>query len=151
MNYFVRALTSLSHTLNSAVDIQRFPPPEFEGGHALPQTTTPMPHSEFFEYLDVAVLVGALSLASYFVYTKRSRSSVFYLSIFSLIYFGFFRKAVSVPSAPSKTSRWRSLIKPTRFRWSRWRFSFCRCSSLSFLGASSVRAFVHSARYKILS
>ncbi len=92
MNSFVRALTSLSHTLNSAVDIQRFPPPEFEGGHALPQTTTPMPHSEFFEYLDVAVLVGALSLASYFVYTKRSRSSVFYLSIFSLIYFGFFRE-----------------------------------------------------------
>ncbi|MBI2947966.1 MAG: 4Fe-4S binding protein [Verrucomicrobia bacterium] len=71
---------------------QRFPPPEFESGYALPETKTPPPRTLPFQYVDVAVLLGALVLASYLVLKKRSRNGVLALSIFSVVYFGFYRK-----------------------------------------------------------
>src|SRR5512135_1883226 len=71
---------------------QRFPPPDFESGHQLP--TTAMPHARAWtlEYLDVAVLAVSLGLASWLVYKRRSRAGLVALSIFSLLYFGFWRK-----------------------------------------------------------
>ena len=78
--------------------IQRFPPPEFkESGHELPITTVPEPRSDFYEYLDVVVLLIALSLASYLVLKRRSRRSISLLVIFSLLYFGFWRKGCVCP------------------------------------------------------
>lgn len=71
---------------------QRFPPPDFEGGHKLPETTTPPPRALVLEYLDVAVLVAALGVATWLVLKKRSRKGVIALSLFSLLYFGFYRK-----------------------------------------------------------
>jgi polyferredoxin len=43
-------------------------------------------------YLDVVVLLGALGLASYLVLKRRSRRGIIGLSLFSLLYFGFYRK-----------------------------------------------------------
>ncbi len=71
---------------------QRFPPPEFETGHQLPTTTTPAPREALLQYLDVAVLAGALGAASWLIYKKRSRQGLLALSIFSVLYFGFYRK-----------------------------------------------------------
>jgi ferredoxin len=70
----------------------RFPPPEFESGHTLPATTTPPPRGLFWQYADVAVLAAALGLATGLVYRKRSRKGLLVLSLFSLAYFGFYRK-----------------------------------------------------------
>lgn len=70
----------------------RFPPPEFESGYQLPVTTTPAPRSWWFHYVDVLVLVGALALATHLALNKRSRKGLVALSIFSLAYFGFYRK-----------------------------------------------------------
>jgi len=70
---------------------ERFPPPQFDD-HELPVTTVPEPSADFYEYLDVAVLLAALTLASYLALKKRSRRGIFLLGIFSLIYFGFWRK-----------------------------------------------------------
>jgi NosR/NirI family transcriptional regulator, nitrous oxide reductase regulator len=70
----------------------RFPPPEFEGGHQLPVTTTPAARGLPFQYLDVAVLGACLAVASVLVYKKRSRKGLMALSIFSVLYFGFYRK-----------------------------------------------------------
>ena len=76
-----------------ALSVPRFPPPEFkETGHELPITTVPEARWLFYEYLDVAVLLAALSLATYLVLKKRSRRGTFVLGIFSLFYFGFWRK-----------------------------------------------------------
>lgn len=72
--------------------IQRFPKPEFESGHVVPTPTTPHPRQDIYEYLDVAVLIIALSLASYLALKKRSRNGIFMLTLFSLLYFGFWRK-----------------------------------------------------------
>lgn len=76
----------------SANGQQRFPPPDFESGHQLPLTTTPAARALLLQYLDVAVLFGCLALASWLVYKKRSRRGLVGLSLFSLAYFGFWRK-----------------------------------------------------------
>ncbi len=85
-------LMPLAGILNSAADIERFPPPDFDSGHLLPPTTTPLPRAEWLGYLDVIVLLLALCLASYFALRVRNRKGIFVLTIFSLGYFGFFRK-----------------------------------------------------------
>jgi len=82
---------------NISYGVQRFPPPEFETGHELPITTTPTPRSDLLEYTDVVVLFLALSLSSYMALKKRSRRGLFILGIFSLAYFGFYRKGCVCP------------------------------------------------------
>ena len=71
---------------------QRFPPPDFESGHQLPITATPAPRALFLQYLDVTVLAAALGVASWLIYKQRSRKGLVALSLFSLLYFGFWRK-----------------------------------------------------------
>jgi len=71
---------------------QRFPPPEFESGHQLPATTMPAARAFLFQYLDVGVLALSLGIASWLVFKKRSRKGLVALSLFSLLYFGFWRK-----------------------------------------------------------
>ncbi len=72
--------------------IQRFPKPEFESGYTQPQTLMPSPRAEILAYMDVAVLLLALSFISWLVLKKRSRNGVFWTSVFSLAYFGFYRE-----------------------------------------------------------
>jgi NosR/NirI family transcriptional regulator, nitrous oxide reductase regulator len=71
---------------------QRFPPPEFEGGHQLPVTSTPPAREVMLQYLDVAVLGACLAAASVLAFKKRSRKGLIALSVFSVLYFGFWRK-----------------------------------------------------------
>lgn len=71
---------------------QRFPPPDFESGHQLPATSTPAARAIWFQYLDVAVLAACLSVATFLIYRNRSRKRLVWLSLFSLAYFGFWRK-----------------------------------------------------------
>lgn len=71
---------------------QRFPKPEFETGYVQPATSQPEPRMLFLEYFDVFVLVAALTLATWFVVKKRSRQGVLWTSVFSLLYFGFYRE-----------------------------------------------------------
>lgn len=70
----------------------RFPPPDFENGYRMPETQYPAARAQGLEYLDVAVLIGTLGLASWLVYRKRSRRGVAALSVFSVLYFGFYRE-----------------------------------------------------------
>lgn len=87
------ALLVLIFMLTASLAEQRFPPPDFsETNHELPTTTTPPVRALWLHYLDVAVLLGAMSLAVWLIYRKRSRRGLFWLSIFSLAYFGFWRK-----------------------------------------------------------
>jgi NosR/NirI family transcriptional regulator, nitrous oxide reductase regulator len=72
--------------------VQRFPKPDFQAGYEQPSLTTPEPRAMGLEMLDVIVLIGALSLASYFALKKRSRKHIFGLTLFSLAYFGFWRQ-----------------------------------------------------------
>jgi NosR/NirI family nitrous oxide reductase transcriptional regulator len=71
---------------------ERFPKPDFQTDYVRPDLLTPQPTSQVQEGIDVFVLIGTLSVATYFVLKQRSRKKVFALMIFSLFYFGFFRK-----------------------------------------------------------
>jgi len=79
-------------SLGAAMAESRFPPPDFESGYQLPATQFPGARVQGLEYLDVGVLIATLGLASWLVLRKRSRKGVMALSIFSLLYFGFYRE-----------------------------------------------------------
>ncbi len=70
---------------------QRFPKPEFQNGYTQPAPVTPEPRGLAMEYFDVAVLILVLSLSAWLALSKRSRQGILWLSIFSMIYFGFYR------------------------------------------------------------
>jgi len=71
---------------------QRFPPPQFtETGHQLPHMTAPPPRAGALDYLDIVVLCICLALATWLVLRRRARREVVLLSLFSLLYFGFWR------------------------------------------------------------
>ncbi len=77
--------------------VERFPKPDFQTDYTRPILQTPEPRSQFIEYFDLFVLIAALSLASYFALKLRSRKKMFLLMVFSLIYFGFYRKGCICP------------------------------------------------------
>ncbi len=72
--------------------IQRFPKPEFETAYTQPEVQIPAARAAIMQYLDLAVLVASLCLITWFVLKKRSRTGVFWMTVFSILYFGFYRK-----------------------------------------------------------
>ena len=78
--------------LMNSYGIQRFPKPEFESGYVQPETLMPNPRAEVLAIMDIAVLLVSLSVVSWLVLKKRSRNGVFWMSLFSLAYFGFYRE-----------------------------------------------------------
>jgi len=93
----ILALGVLLGLSGPAVAAERFPPPDFEEGHKLPQTQYPSPRADVYEYVDVVVLVVALALASWLALRVRSRRWLFVLMLCSLAYFGFWRKGCVCP------------------------------------------------------
>jgi len=77
---------------STALAERRFPPPDFESGYKIPTPQTPAARAVFFQYLDMVVLVAALAVAMWLIYRSRSRKGITLLSIFSVAYFGFYRK-----------------------------------------------------------
>lgn len=78
-------------TFSLSAQQQRFPKPEFESGYEQPSTVVPEPRGLAMEYIDVLVLILVLSAATYFALKSRSRRGILWLSVFTLIYFGFYR------------------------------------------------------------
>ena len=71
---------------------QRFPKPEFASGYSQPQPTSPGPRFLSLQYVDVLILLIVLLVTTWFVLSKRSRKGVFWTSVFTLLYFGFYRE-----------------------------------------------------------
>ncbi len=72
---------------------QRFPMPEFESGYEYPEhVPPPSPRGLAMEYIDVVLLVAAMSLAAWFALRRRSRNGIIWLGVFSVIWFGFVRE-----------------------------------------------------------
>jgi len=96
MRLFSNILLGMAVSLifyGETLGVERFPPPDFvETDHVIPSPTSPGPRQDVYEYIDAAVLLAALGLASYLVLKKRSRRAILALTVFSLLYFGFWRK-----------------------------------------------------------
>jgi NosR/NirI family nitrous oxide reductase transcriptional regulator len=88
--YIILLLLICWHTVLYAQD--RFPRPEFESGYEYPTDQLALQRAQGWQYIDVAVLVLALSAATWLAIYKRSREGLLWLSVFSLAYFGFYRE-----------------------------------------------------------
>jgi len=72
------------------------PTPEFTD-HPIPDVTTPAAPGSAWAWIDVGVLVVCLALASYLALKSRWRRGLFLLTVFCLLYFGFFRRGCVCP------------------------------------------------------
>ncbi len=68
----------------------RFPMPDFSAGYEHSAVHVPAPSNVMVGW-DVAVLLATLSLAAFLVLKRRKRREIFLLTLFSLVYFGFWR------------------------------------------------------------
>ena len=71
---------------------QRFPKPEFESGYVYPEHQLEKPRSQAWEYIDIAVLIAVLIITTNFTLKRRTRTGILWVSVFSVIYFGFIRE-----------------------------------------------------------
>jgi NosR/NirI family nitrous oxide reductase transcriptional regulator len=88
--YVILVLLFIWHSILFAQ--QRFPRPEFESGYSYPTNQFPNQRGPMWEYMDVAVLIGALLVTSWLALKRRSRQGLIWISLFSLAYFGFYRQ-----------------------------------------------------------
>lgn len=83
--------------LFAATPPARFPQPQFETPYVQPRTMVPPPRTAAQEYADVAVLAAALALAGWLALRRRSRTGLVLLSVFTIAYFGFYRRGCVCP------------------------------------------------------
>jgi len=88
--YIILILLLCWHAVLFAQD--RFPRPEFETDYAYPEQQLPAQRAPGWQYFDLAVLIGALTVTTWLALKKRSRQGLLWMSVFSLAYFGFFRE-----------------------------------------------------------
>ncbi|WP_319481743.1 4Fe-4S binding protein [uncultured Draconibacterium sp.] len=91
LKYLLFTFAFFLFTFNLSAQKQRFPKPEFDTGYTQPTPVTPEPRALALEYFDVLVLLLVLAAATYFALKSRSRQGILWLSIFTLVYFGFYR------------------------------------------------------------
>jgi len=89
---FILLILLFAWQFYTAYAVQRFPKPEFDSGYVTPQTLLPNPRASVLAIMDVVVLLTSLSVISWMVIKKRWRNGVYWMSIFSLAYFGFYRE-----------------------------------------------------------
>ena len=85
----------LSATGAGAIEL-KYKPPDFQTPYVLPDLYNP-PAAAGFGWWDSVILFGALSLTTWFVFKSRSRRGLFLLSIFSVAFFGFYRRGCICP------------------------------------------------------
>jgi NosR/NirI family nitrous oxide reductase transcriptional regulator len=96
---YVSALIALAAAVAAqgarAIEL-KFAPPDFETEYSMPYLFTPAPagSNTWWESL---ILFAALSLTTYMVFKARSRRGLFAISVFSLLFFGFYRKGCICP------------------------------------------------------
>ena len=90
-------LLTLLVVAGAARSQSRFPPPEFESGYTQPTPTVPPGRAGWADYVDLAVLAGALALASAATLWIRRRWVIVAIGIAALGYFGFYKQGCICP------------------------------------------------------
>jgi len=70
----------------------RFPKPDFESGYQYPEVHYAVPNEILWNTIDVILLTALMSFVAWAVIKSRIRKPVIWVSVFSVAYFGFFRK-----------------------------------------------------------
>ena len=71
--------------------VSRFPRPDFESGYQYPEYSYAVPNEVLWDTLDVIMLLLLLGIVTWALYKQRTRQPIFWTSIVSIAYFGFFR------------------------------------------------------------
>ena len=87
---FVRSILVLLSAAASVRAEFRFPMPEFSSGYEHPPVYVPGPSNAMVGW-DIVVLLACLALAAFLVLKRRRRREIFLLTLFCVIYFGFWR------------------------------------------------------------
>lgn len=76
--------------------VERFPQPEFESGYTIPRPDFSVAgsgvRSDVRVYIDVLILIITLLFSCGFVFKWRSRFGLYMTAVFSILYFGFYKK-----------------------------------------------------------
>jgi len=91
----ITALAAFLVTKAHAIEL-KFAPPDFETEYAMPYLFTPPPAGRN-TWWEAAILFGALSVTTWLVFKARSRRGLFATSVFSLLFFGFYRQGCICP------------------------------------------------------
>ena len=93
------ALLALVLVLSTQVwGVSYCPAPRFDTSkHHFLQSTTPSPRPAMWDWIDPALLLAALCAASWMAHKKRDRRWIAGLMLFSLLYFGFWRRGCVCP------------------------------------------------------
>jgi polyferredoxin len=83
--------------VDAANPVDRFPPPDLGKEYAYPSSSYAPARAGWLAWVDLGALVVGLSLASLIALRWRSRRWMLFLSIASLLYFGFYRKGCVCP------------------------------------------------------
>ena len=94
---YIIVLVTVSVLVHDAHAQLRFPRPEFESGHQVADLVLSGGRSDVYEYVDAAVLLAAMILAAMLVLHRRRRRELFLLTLFCVIYFGFWRRGCICP------------------------------------------------------
>lgn len=74
-----------------AVAQNRFPKPDFESGYQYPELHYAIPNEVLWVSLDLFMLIALMGIVTWAVFRKRTRGPVFWVSVISVAYFGFYR------------------------------------------------------------
>jgi polyferredoxin len=107
---FILALLSLLAVVSSAQN--RFPKPDFESGYQYPLHQSIIPNEQVWVWIDIAMLVLLMGFVAWAVIKRGVRWPVIAVSLFSVAYFGFFRKGC-VCSIGSVQNVALALVDPT--------------------------------------
>ncbi len=91
------SLILLSILFSGLFAVQNFPPPEFESDYQMPILTLMEQGRASVSWADVVIMAVALAITSWLVLKKRSRQGIWLVMIFSLVYFGFWKKGCICP------------------------------------------------------
>ena len=75
----------------------KFPPPEFDTNYLVPVMRTVPARADWLVYLDIFILIEVILLSAWASLKRRSRNIVMLISMFSLLYFGFYKEGCICP------------------------------------------------------
>ncbi|MFP4378865.1 MAG: 4Fe-4S binding protein [Candidatus Sumerlaeia bacterium] len=76
---------------------ERFPPPDFGPDYEYPYKSQTPARQGWKAWMDTGVLAIALIVATFFIYKLRSRKAMLGMTIFAVLYFGFYRRGCVCP------------------------------------------------------
>ena len=87
-----KMIAALIGSLGIAQAQNRFPKPDFESGYQYPDLQYAVPNETLWVILDLLLLVALMGIVTWALYKKHTRGPIFWVSLISVGYFGFFRE-----------------------------------------------------------